>query len=187
MFLLDTDKDCFIASRVTLANWSLVLKRDLMGGIETNQFNALKSAIGCVNLSDKRDSWKWSLNGCNGFSVASVHDLVDTHTLVVDIEATRWNRFIPIKVNVLLWRLKLNRLPSRVNLDRKDIDIDSILCPICHEDIETVNHIFFNCGMAQGLWALLAKWWELNIPLCANISEWYDWLDDSPIPSAFDL
>ncbi|GJS43784.1 putative RNA-directed DNA polymerase, eukaryota, reverse transcriptase zinc-binding domain protein, partial [Tanacetum coccineum] len=46
MFLLDTDKDCFIASRVTLANWSLVLKRDLMGGIETNQFNALKSAIG---------------------------------------------------------------------------------------------------------------------------------------------
>ncbi|GJQ89789.1 RNA-directed DNA polymerase, eukaryota, reverse transcriptase zinc-binding domain protein [Tanacetum coccineum] len=162
---------------------SLVLRRDPRGGIETSQFNALKAAIGCVTLSDKRDSWKWSLNDCNGFSVASVRDLVDIHTLVVDIEATRWNRFIPIKVNVLLWRLKLNRLPSRVNLDRKGIDIGSILCPICHEDIETVNHIFVNCGMAQDLWALLAKWWELNIPLCANILEWYDWLDDSPIPS----
>ncbi|GJT35205.1 RNA-directed DNA polymerase, eukaryota, reverse transcriptase zinc-binding domain protein [Tanacetum coccineum] len=111
--------------RVTLANWSLVLRRDPRGGIETSQFNALKAAIG----------------------------------------------------------LKLNRLPSRVNLDRKGIDIGSILCLICHEDIETVNHIFFNCGMAQDLWALLAKWWELNIPLCANISEWYDRLDDSPIPS----
>ena len=77
----------------------------------------------------------------------------------------------------------LNSLPSRVNFDRKVIDIDSILCPICHEDIETVNHIFFNCGMAQDLWALMAKLWELDIPLCANISEWYDWLDYSPVPS----
>ncbi|GKD56786.1 RNA-directed DNA polymerase, eukaryota, reverse transcriptase zinc-binding domain protein, partial [Tanacetum coccineum] len=58
----------------------------------------------------------------------------------------------------LLLRLKLNRIPSRVNLDRKGIDIGSILCPNCLEDIETVNHIFFNCGMAQDLWALLAKW-----------------------------
>nr|GEV00687.1 reverse transcriptase domain-containing protein [Tanacetum cinerariifolium] len=91
--------------------------------------------------------------------------------------------FDPIKVNVFMWRLKLNRLPSRVNLDQKGIDIGSNLCPNCLEDIKTVNHIFFNCGMAQNLWALLAKWWELDILLCANITEWYDWLDSSPIPS----
>ena len=31
--------------------------------------------------------------------------------------------------------------------------------------------------MAKDLWSLLAKWWDLDIPICANISEWYDWLD----------
>ncbi|GJZ69976.1 RNA-directed DNA polymerase, eukaryota, reverse transcriptase zinc-binding domain protein [Tanacetum coccineum] len=112
--------------------------------------------------SDKNDSWQWSLDGSNGFSVVSVRELVDSHTLDVDLVATRWNRSIPIKVNVFLWRLKLNRLPSRVNLDWKGINVGSILCPICHDDVETVNHIFFNCGMAKDLWALLAKWWEMD-------------------------
>nr|GEU39581.1 RNA-directed DNA polymerase, eukaryota, reverse transcriptase zinc-binding domain protein [Tanacetum cinerariifolium] len=31
--------------------------------------------------------------------------------------------------------------------------------------------------MAKELWALMARWWELDIPFCANISEWFDWLD----------
>nr|GEW23028.1 RNA-directed DNA polymerase, eukaryota, reverse transcriptase zinc-binding domain protein [Tanacetum cinerariifolium] len=45
-------------------------------------------------------------------------------------------------------------------------------------DVETVNRIFFNCDMARYLWSLLAKWWELDIPICADITDWYDWLDD---------
>ncbi|GJZ68959.1 hypothetical protein Tco_0632509 [Tanacetum coccineum] len=60
-----------------------------------------------------------SLDGSNRFSVASGCELVDSHILDVDLVAIRWNRSIPIKVNVFLWRLKLNGLPSRVNLDRK--------------------------------------------------------------------
>ncbi|GJS68653.1 RNA-directed DNA polymerase, eukaryota, reverse transcriptase zinc-binding domain protein [Tanacetum coccineum] len=183
IYLLDTYRNCSIASRVPLVDWSMVLRRNPRGGSESAQFNALKDAIGCVSLSDKRDSWIWSLDGCNSFSVASVCNMVDSQILDVCLVATHWNRLIPIKVNVFLWRLKLNRLPSRVNLDRKGIDIGSIRCPKCLEDIETVNHIFFNCGMAQDLWALLAKWWELDFPLCANITEWYDWLDSSPVPS----
>nr|GEY24067.1 RNA-directed DNA polymerase, eukaryota [Tanacetum cinerariifolium] len=74
-------------------------------------------------------------------------------------------------------RLLLNKLPSRVNLDRKGIDVVSILCLICQEDVETANHIFFTSEMAKELWALMARWWELDIPFCANISEWFDWLD----------
>ncbi|GJY54327.1 hypothetical protein Tco_0445991 [Tanacetum coccineum] len=51
---------------------------------------------------------------------------------------------------------------ARVNLDRKCIDVGLILCPICEEDVEMVNHIFFTCDMAD-LWALVARWWELDI------------------------
>nr|GEV54749.1 hypothetical protein [Tanacetum cinerariifolium] len=183
IYMLETIKNCFIASRVSLVDWNLVLRREPRGGSKSAQLNALKDAIGNVCLSDKRDSWTWSLDGCNNFSVASVRYMVDSQILVVDSSTTRWNRFIPIKVNVFLWKLNLNRLPSKVNLDRKGIDTGSTLCPICSDDIETSNHIFFNCGLAQDLWASLAKWWELDIPICSNISEWYDWLDSSPISS----
>ncbi|GJX64282.1 RNA-directed DNA polymerase, eukaryota, reverse transcriptase zinc-binding domain protein [Tanacetum coccineum] len=48
-------------------------------------------------------------------------------------------------------RLVLNKLPTRVNLERKGIDVDSTLCPICGEDVETVNYIFSSCEMAKDL------------------------------------
>ncbi|GJS24023.1 RNA-directed DNA polymerase, eukaryota, reverse transcriptase zinc-binding domain protein [Tanacetum coccineum] len=157
--------------------------RNPKGGVEAFQFTTLKNTIECISLTDQRDSWQWVLGSSVGFSVASVRLLIDSRTLDTDNVATRWNRSIPIKVNMFLWRLKLNKLPSRVNLDRRGIEVDYILCPSCLEDIETVNHSFFNCGLAKDLWALLAKWWELDIPICGSIVEWYDWLDSLYVSS----
>ncbi|GJS06437.1 putative RNA-directed DNA polymerase, eukaryota, reverse transcriptase zinc-binding domain protein [Tanacetum coccineum] len=149
-----------------------------LNGLRTkNQFEALGEAIRNVSLTDQSDSWTWSIGV--GYSVASTRVLVDEKLLGSSLEATRWIRYIPIKVNVFLWRLNLNKLPSRVNLDRKGIEVSSLLCPTCQIDVETVNHIFFNCEMAKDLWSLLAKWCELDIPFCSNISDWYDWLDDA--------
>ncbi|GJZ59364.1 RNA-directed DNA polymerase, eukaryota, reverse transcriptase zinc-binding domain protein [Tanacetum coccineum] len=127
-------------------------------------------------LTGQCDSWQWSLDVSAGFSVAFVRSLIDSNTLDTDSNATRWNHSIPTKANVFIWRLMLNKLPSRVNLDRKGIDVGSILCPIFQVDVETINHIFFSCDMAMDLWDKLARWWELDIPVCANIWEWFEWL-----------
>ncbi|GJY70827.1 RNA-directed DNA polymerase, eukaryota, reverse transcriptase zinc-binding domain protein [Tanacetum coccineum] len=66
-----------------------------------------------------------------------------------------------------------------VNLDRKGIDVDSTLCPICGDDVETINHLFFTCEMARVLWANLACWWDLDVPFCSSFSDWICWLDSS--------
>ncbi|GKF05408.1 hypothetical protein Tco_0036076 [Tanacetum coccineum] len=87
IYLLDTYRNCSIASRVPLVDWSMVLRRNPRGGSESGQFNALKDAIGCVSLSDKNDSWIWSLDGCNSFSVASVCNMVDSQILDVCLVA----------------------------------------------------------------------------------------------------
>nr|GEX33404.1 RNA-directed DNA polymerase, eukaryota, reverse transcriptase zinc-binding domain protein [Tanacetum cinerariifolium] len=176
IYSLDTDKGCFIANRVGLHDSNLVLRRTPRGGAESAQFNSLKDTIGNIILTYQHDSWRWSLDVSKGFSVACVRQLVDSHILVMGNEATRWNRSLPIKVNVFLWKLKLNKLSSRVNLDRIGIEISSLLCPLCLGDFETINHSFFNCNMAKGLWSLFAKWWEVDIPVCSNIAEWYEWL-----------
>ncbi|GJZ54433.1 RNA-directed DNA polymerase, eukaryota, reverse transcriptase zinc-binding domain protein [Tanacetum coccineum] len=176
IYNLETDKRCSIASRIGLQDWALVLRRNPRGGEESGQFNALKNVIGNISLTDHRDCWQWSLGGSAGFTVASIRSLVDSHSLDIGNEATHWNRSLPIKVNVFLWRLKINKLPSMVNLDRRGIEVSSLLCPSCLGDLETVNHTFFNCDLAKDMWSLLAKWWELDIPVCGNIKEWYDWL-----------
>nr|GEV72643.1 hypothetical protein [Tanacetum cinerariifolium] len=177
VYVLDTDKNGLIANQISLNDWSGILRRNPRGGSEQSQFHAMLFAIENVTLSDKGDSWQWWVNGCNGFSVALACSLVNSFFLDGDTVATRWNTFIPIKVNVLLWRLSLNKLSTRVNLDRKGIDIGSVLCLTHQGDVETVNHTFFNCVLAKDLWALMAKWWELDISICANILEWYTWLD----------
>nr|GEW91215.1 RNA-directed DNA polymerase, eukaryota [Tanacetum cinerariifolium] len=74
-----------------------------------------------------------------------------------------------------------------VDTDRRGIEVSSLLCPSCLGDLETVNHSFFNCGMAKDLWSLLAKWWELEISVCGNIAEWYDWLGGLHVPSKVHL
>ncbi|GJT81493.1 reverse transcriptase domain-containing protein [Tanacetum coccineum] len=157
--------------------------RSPRGGIEANQFSSLQNIIKDVKHSDHRDTWTWIPDIAKGFSVASVRQLIDSCLSVGNPQATRWIQAIPIKVNVFLWRLFLNKLPSRVNLDKKGIDLDSLLCPVCNEDVETVNHLFFSCDMAKDLWSLLARWWGLDIPVCSTILDWYAWLDELVISS----
>ncbi|GJX58323.1 hypothetical protein Tco_0289713 [Tanacetum coccineum] len=63
-------------------------------------------------------------------------------------------------------------------MKKRGIDVISINWPSCQGDLETVNHTFFNCGLAKELWSLLAKWWDLDIRMCGNIAEWHAWLGD---------
>ncbi|GKB29665.1 hypothetical protein Tco_0869066 [Tanacetum coccineum] len=92
IFMLDFDRDCLVANRIPLSNWHSVFRRNPRGGVESFQFEALQDALKDVVLSDRRDSWKWSLDNSVGFSVASVRRLIDSRILVVDQNATRWNR-----------------------------------------------------------------------------------------------
>ncbi|GKF61568.1 RNA-directed DNA polymerase, eukaryota, reverse transcriptase zinc-binding domain protein, partial [Tanacetum coccineum] len=74
-------------------------------------------------------------------------------------------------------KLNLDKLPSMVNMERKGIDIDSLLCPMCGDHVENVDHLFFSYGMARELWRLLARWCDLDIPSVASIAEWFSWVD----------
>nr|GFA31479.1 RNA-directed DNA polymerase, eukaryota, reverse transcriptase zinc-binding domain protein [Tanacetum cinerariifolium] len=37
--------------------------------------------------------------------------------------------------------------------------------------------------MAKDLWGKFASWWEIAIPVCANVMEWIEWLDDLNVTS----
>ncbi|GKB15075.1 RNA-directed DNA polymerase, eukaryota, reverse transcriptase zinc-binding domain protein, partial [Tanacetum coccineum] len=98
--------------------------------------------------------------------------------LQVTMENYLADAFAALFLFVVVLRQRWLLLLQLVNLDRRDIDVGSILCPICLEDIETVNHIFFSCNMAKDLWSMFAIWWDIDIPVYANVSEWLEWLDD---------
>ncbi|GJR56432.1 hypothetical protein Tco_1406953 [Tanacetum coccineum] len=63
-----------------------------------------------------RDRWHWSMESTGVFSVKSVRNLLDDSLLHFVGVPTRWVKVIPIKVNVFAWRLRLDNLPSQMNL-----------------------------------------------------------------------
>ncbi|XP_071731845.1 uncharacterized protein [Rutidosis leptorrhynchoides] len=78
---------------------------------------------------------------------------------------------LPQKLEVFIWRAHRNRLPVRVELDKKGIDLDSVRCPVCDDVLETLDHVLLNCNFAQDVWIRLYRWWGLSFPSGINIQE----------------
>ncbi|GKA65576.1 RNA-directed DNA polymerase, eukaryota, reverse transcriptase zinc-binding domain protein [Tanacetum coccineum] len=79
------------------------------------------------------------------FSVASVRKLIDDKTLSEVSTKTRWIKVVPIKVNIHAWKVRLDGLPTRLNISHRGLDIDSILCPLCENAVESSTHISLRC------------------------------------------
>ncbi|GJZ17316.1 RNA-directed DNA polymerase, eukaryota [Tanacetum coccineum] len=56
---------------------------------------------------------------------------------------------VPIKVNIHAWKVRLDCLSTKLNISRRGLDIDSILCPMCESAVESSRHTFFTCHIAR--------------------------------------
>ncbi|GJV60463.1 RNA-directed DNA polymerase, eukaryota, partial [Tanacetum coccineum] len=88
---------------------------------------------------------------------------------------TTWVKFIPIKVNVFSWRARRDRLPTRVNLSRRGVLLDSHLCPLCNAAMEDVQHVFFRCDVARVVLRKICRWWDLDWQEICSFSDWDAW------------
>ncbi|GKA78947.1 putative ribonuclease H-like domain-containing protein, partial [Tanacetum coccineum] len=89
---------------------------------------------------------------------------------------------VPIKINIFAWKVCLDKLPTRLNLSLRGIDIPSIVCPNCSLAGESCSHLFFSCSMARLLWRKVARWWDFDIPEFSSYEEWITWFKSIRIP-----
>ncbi|GKB51716.1 retrovirus-related pol polyprotein from transposon TNT 1-94, partial [Tanacetum coccineum] len=77
------------------------------------------------------DRWKWLLSKDGVFTVKELSRLFEEKILVLDNRGreTIWNKLVSKKVNIFVWRALRGRLPVRVELDIRGVDLDSVLCP----------------------------------------------------------
>ncbi|GKD92368.1 RNA-directed DNA polymerase, eukaryota, reverse transcriptase zinc-binding domain protein [Tanacetum coccineum] len=148
-----------------------VLKHCFPGSFHLNPPEIAKSWIDLDRLnnlllhfvpSSLPDSWEFGLNESRCFMVSAMRKHIELFTLSTDAEKLRWNNLIPIKLNILTWRISLDRIPTRSNLDSRGIDLDSILCPVCNDEIETSQHLLIDCSIAKSSWILVSKWWGFH-------------------------
>ena len=53
--------------------------------------------------------------------------------------------------------LLLDRLPTMPNLVRRGMQGVNMQCPLCLEDVETSQHLFITCKVAQKVWDLCER------------------------------
>ncbi|GJV13897.1 RNA-directed DNA polymerase, eukaryota, partial [Tanacetum coccineum] len=66
------------------------------------------------------DSFRREIRGGREFSVASIRRKIDDVRLSNVGLKTRWVKSVPIKVNVLSWKVMVEALPTRLNMSRRD-------------------------------------------------------------------
>ena len=164
--------------------WSFNWRRPIRGGAEEEQYTNLISELSLVTCSDTPDSWSWELDASGLFTVKSLRQQADSVALPCGAMSINWVCFVPKKVNVLIWRLALNRLPTRDNLDRKGIELGSTLCLFCDANVETANHVFFTCGLASQVLNVIGLWMDISPLFLENIVDLYQRIDSSGLPVA---
>ncbi|GKA19420.1 RNA-directed DNA polymerase, eukaryota, reverse transcriptase zinc-binding domain protein [Tanacetum coccineum] len=142
------------------------------GGRALADLNNLLMDIGSLNVEVDRDCVVSSLSTDGSYSVSFIRKHIDNYMIANSLPSTRWCKIIPRKVNIFMWRLLLDRLPHRLNLSSRGLDIDSILCPVCSEHVESNSHAFFSCSAASNIWRLVRGWCDLKIPTLSSCDEW---------------
>ncbi|GJS69691.1 G-type lectin S-receptor-like serine/threonine-protein kinase [Tanacetum coccineum] len=149
-------------------------RRAPRSGVEQEQFIELINQVQSVSLVPCRDRRVWSLEGSGEFSVASVRKLIDDKILPEVSSKTRWVKAIPIKVNVHAWKVRLDYLPTRFNISRRGMVINSISCPICDNGVESTSHLFFSCQIVKDI----VRWWDISFMELSSYEEWVVWLSN---------
>ncbi|GJY15770.1 RNA-directed DNA polymerase, eukaryota [Tanacetum coccineum] len=183
IYALESNKDVTVAEKVSHDSLGFSLRRAPRSGIEQTQLNNLSVYIEGMTLVDMRDKWSWSLDGSGEFSVASVRNLIDDYRLNTVSSKTRWSKAVPIKINIHAWKVKMDGLPTRFNISRRGMKIDSILCQSCGTVVESTSHIFFKCNLAKEIFHKITSWWDVDYVELSSYQDWFDWMSNLRLSS----
>jgi len=112
--------------------WKLVWRRGLFDWEKFQEVQLVQEVHGKAPVFNYEDSWVWKVGKDSGFSVKSAY---------VKTFALPSAQFTP-------WRVLLNSVAIKDNLERRGVSVDSNLCCFCRVEMESTSHLFFECRIA---------------------------------------
>lgn len=177
IYRLDLETQPLVYHRRNLNYRVSWLRRIPRGGAEQEQWTSLLNLMNAYVFSEQCDRWIWSGDGTGIFSVSNARNIIDHRTLIVEDKPTRWIKEVPGKVNIFVWKMLIDRLPTRWNLSVKGFEVQSMSCGICDNMIESIFHVIIDCDVAKEVWKLIERWWNVDIPDHNSIHIRFSWVD----------
>ena len=72
-----------------------------------------------------------------------------------------WTIKCPPKVQVFLWKLQWGIVPTNLFISKR-LRSHVSHCSWCNSNPESINHLFWNCPLAQSMWKVISHWWCLD-------------------------
>nr|GEV35062.1 RNA-directed DNA polymerase, eukaryota, reverse transcriptase zinc-binding domain protein [Tanacetum cinerariifolium] len=95
LFLLEEFKNARVGYRWNGSSFAWNWRRPLRGGTEDDQYHRICDIIKQVTIVQTGDSWRWSCDKIDLFSVNGLHKHRDSLALPSHYLATRWNKIVP--------------------------------------------------------------------------------------------
>jgi len=113
----------------------------------------------CLDL-EKEDSWVWKDGEGLSYTVNSAYNRLrrgrEGENAIVFKQLWRC-KALPSAL-VTAWRVLENKLATRVNLEKRGIAVESPLCSLCRVEVESNNHLCFECRFVWLVWSRCFAW-----------------------------
>ncbi|XP_022041996.1 uncharacterized protein LOC110944652 [Helianthus annuus] len=126
--------------------------------IEEEQLEDCVQLIEGIALGANNDPWVWDSASGEDFSMFQVRKWLGSDRSVQLASAFEWCKWLPIKCNVFMWRMLMDRIPTKKALQRRGIDCGDLRCKFCNEQEDCIDHIFTACMLTCGVWNGIASW-----------------------------
>jgi hypothetical protein len=181
LFSISTQKEATVADlycRNNIDHWSLNWRRRFFVW-EEELFGQFRELINPVTLSEAGDRWGWIPENEDAFTISSTFSLVSQlmeSVLYVPLclrsaFSIIWKCSAPSKVCAFGWQLLHDRIPTRLNLQRRQIiGVDGdVSCALCGREVESIHHLFIYCVDALKVWSAVFNWLQLPFDLPHNL------------------
>ncbi|XP_071713330.1 uncharacterized protein [Rutidosis leptorrhynchoides] len=179
LYRLETNQQSMVIDRVGWnglsceGNWHWKRRHGRLIG----DLNELHNLIRGVKIkTEYSDSWRWTSSRHGKFETRLLSDALNssmTPTGINRFETLR-NNLVPKKVEDFVWRARKKRLPVLTELDKRGLDLNSVRCPICDNDIESVDHSLVYCNRSLEIWSKILEWWGFNGSNITSLGDIFD-------------
>ncbi|XP_071687965.1 uncharacterized protein [Rutidosis leptorrhynchoides] len=177
LFQLEQNKDIMIKDRVSWQDGRCVFiwmwSREPRGRTKSELVSLAELLNSHVGDSNNSDAWKWTMASNGVFTMKKLNQLIIGKVLEGEKSQpeTKRNSLVPENVEVFICRTCKKSLLVLMELDKRGFDLHSVRCPICDDDIETINHALIFYKIAYEVWSRVYKWWGLGPYVNVSINE----------------
>ncbi|KAK3195553.1 hypothetical protein Dsin_026863 [Dipteronia sinensis] len=86
-----------------------------------------------------------------------------------------WKGIYPPKIEIFLWQLWKGKIFVKEVLNRYGMgNLPDLECPLCHKEIESIDHLFTQCSWSMVLWQTCMSWWDVSYCMSPSTTEWLE-------------